>query len=291
VIVIVILLLLIIVGGVGAYFWWQYNQPEASFYRVLENNLKINYVERKYTATYLGSAYDAKLQADAKTDFTKPESPKSSVSLHSDTTASGGETVTHETNYIMPGADTYMAMLHEKPQGSLSSKVATDQWYQMRFNSAGLDSIDYYLDQSPKQRMFNSPQGMLPIGNFTADQRSGLMNYIKAHNVYTMTKSETEQNITTYTVTLNTDALNGLNNEIATTLGVKPIYIASKYLSGASKLTIVVDNKSEQVKQTSYTVPDGDTYQFQGVVDYTYPANVPITVPSDAKSLSGGINL
>ena len=287
------LLVILTIVSVGLFALWysDYSSPQQKFYRALEDSLKVTYVEREYTATYQGPVYNSKLQADTKTDFTELTVPKSSVNYRFSRTTPEDGAATHEVDYVMPGKDTYMAIVRGKIDGSLVSEITANQWYQMKFRATSMDTVDYYLDQLPQRQMFNTTQGLLPMGSFSPDQRLRLMDYIKTHNVYVMTKNKTQQSATSYTVTLNIDALNGLNKEVATMLGIKPIYIASRYLSGTSEFTILVDDRSGRIKQTNYTIPSKDTFRFQGIVDYSYPTSVSIAVPSNAKSLPEGVSL
>jgi hypothetical protein len=286
------LIAILMIAAIGLLISWylNYNSPQEKLYRAFENSLRTTYVERKYSTVYRGFAYDAKLKAEAKSDFSEPALPKSTVKLLSDRT-SDNEKVTYDVDYVMNEKDAYTAMINGKPEGSLATNVVSGQWYRMKFNSATLNNIDYHLDQLPKRQMFNTAQGMLPMGNFSTEQRTRLIDYIKANNIYTVIKSEAKQDVRVYTINLNVATLNGLNKEIATTLNSKPTYNASRYLSGTSSLTITVDNKSERIVQTKYTAPADGNYQFQGMIDYSYPANMSITVPNDVESLSGGINL
>lgn len=290
VVLVLLIILVIISAGLFLYWYLNYNSPQEKLYRAFESSLSTAYVERKYSTTYRGYAYTAEVRADVKSDFTNPVSPKSSADFRSDTT-SGSEKVTYEAEYVFQEKDKYMAKIKGKVEGSLAAKVESGQWYQMRSSTAGVGNANYYLDQTPKRQMFNTSQAVLPMGNFTTDQQSRLMNYIKTHNVYTMIKSEPQQDTTLYTLALSTDALNGLNKEIASMLNVKPVYVASKYLSGASKLTIAVDERSGKITQTKYIVTDGNIDQFQGTVDFSYPSGVSISTPTDVKALSGGVNL
>lgn len=278
-----VLLLVSILGFIG-YQVWQYNQPQARFYRALGNNLSVTDVERKYVAAYQGFTYSNKLQADVKTDFTNPASPKSLASYQ----YTENNTI-YNADYVMPGGEKYLALVHDglpKSAGLVSNK-----WYQMTFNSAGTADVQYSLDKLPIKQLFNTPQNLLPIGNFSASQRSQLMDYIKAHTVYTVTGSQTQQGVTTYTITLKIDALNGLNKEIATMLGAQQVYVASAFFNNPSQLTVMIDDKTGKLKQTSYKVPNGSDFLFQGTVDYSYPTTLSIEAPNGATSLSGGINL
>lgn len=281
--VLITLVVLVVVGVIGfvGYQVWQYNQPQTRFYRALENSLKVNFIERQYVVVDKRFGYNVKLQADAKTDFTKPALPKSSVSYEYN-----GDKTSYKTDYVMPGGKQYMALTH-----SVQADLVADQWYEMTFNTVGTDTINYVIDKGPIKEMFNTEQGLLPTGNFTASQRSNLMTYIRAHKVYTVAKSETNRDATMYTITFDVDALNSMNKEVANILGIKQVYTGSISLSDPSKFIVAVDNKSERLKQTDYTVSNESRSLFQETVSYSYPANLSIITPGKTLKLREGVNI
>jgi len=253
--------------------WWSFNSPEAKFYDALNNSLQVKFVTRKYTTTSTA----LKRVEDVRTDFTTMLQPKSSIDFsYAYKYQKGIESYAGEMIVMPPSV--YEVRMNSATSESVSTSLG--QWKSMD-NSEVNSNNSWYIDGENDAGALNSVQGAVVLGNFTSNQRSQIMTYIRQHNIYTITshvsRRQNGTNVIDYTVDITLGRLNDLNKKVMAIIGGSNILSIAQTIQSAGKFHIIVDMSQKRVIQTTYAV--SGTLPSQNILDIGYPSSMSIQKP------------
>lgn len=276
--------LVLVVGGIIASWYVDYTSPRQTFYRALDNMLQTKYLNREFTSEYRARQLKRYVTISTATDLSEPASPKSSMKL-SDETVKSGKTIDKFTgNIIEIGNQRIIRPTLVSPP---SDDIILNQWSTRTLNLDALE-FSYDLAQVDSSASINNPQGVLAIGYFSDNQRKELIKFIQDNNVYTIesTRNDVVDNEKTYVYTIDIDRekLNKLNEKIAALIGVKRKSVINTDALADSTLELSVQAGSSKFTKLMYaTGKDSDSTSFKKTIEYSYPATLSITTPDKTK--------
>jgi len=284
IVVSIVTLLFLVVGGIIANWYADYISPQQTFYRALDNMLQTKYVAREFIEEYRALQSKRNVALYAETDLSVPNSPKTSMKF-SDETTKDSKTTTKTTGKIIEIGNQRMTQLSSI--FPLREDITLNQWSTRSLN-LDAQEFNYDLAQVDMSASINNAQGVLAIGYFGDNQRKELIKFIQDNNVYTIesTRNDVIDNEKTYVYTIDIDRekLNKLNEKIAALIGVKRKSVINTDALADSTLELSVQVGSSKFTKLMYTTgQDSDSTSFKKTIEYSYPATLSITTPDKTK--------
>ena len=278
---------LLIVAVVFLIWSWYRDAPMRNFMKVLETSLSTPYLSRIYTISSKNP--DTNVSIDSKTDLTDPLHPKSSFSYKYFKSVQQDSSVFQVTivgDVAILGNNLFEGRLTQVPKVLLSpsQNIQLDQWYSMDESSLSV------FDMPGLHLLVNNPHGSLIVGNFNADIRKVLVDYIRDNKIYVITEVSSDhldnRSVTKYSLAVNDEQLLKLNKKVADLIGDKS-YVQSPGSSKTFDMTVWVDDSSNRVVKTSNVFTDAEVKSSETVqVQYAYPDKVIISNHDTAKEFS-----
>lgn len=282
--------LLIAIVAVGGYFYLsaQQNAPEAKLYRALDNNLRLSFVSREVSA----KSENLLVESSAESDFSKEGSPKTEISTrYLQRQDNGDDRLVSDVKYSISSDGSYVFSIQSDPEGAYRD-LKMKQWYSAQFPAVGRKDIQYDIGMREESPLFQSTsQGLVITGKFSDDQRSKLMDYIKANDIYQITGTRAwekdQRQLTGYAVSVNVDKLNQLNGMAVDMLGAKQKFIVKNELDSSQDIVIWLD-KSEKIAEISYTgSKNKSSTDIEKTWTFGYPDTIHMDTHVEAKALPG----
>ena len=232
--------ILILLGGAAAayvYAQQKQSQPQQTaallidtedlFYQAIQNHMSVSYVGQQYELDQTNSATGHLIgHVKGVTDFSDPAKPKSKIVY--DVKNQGPDPVIDVTGEILDLQESnYYARLTKtdtstKNETAAAAGVDMETWYQIPTGDLAYGM--FVFDIGGMRPMINSSEGQVVVGNYSKQVRQDLMKFIKDNNVYTIKDTKTvdtdKEKTTKYTVVIDSQALNKLNEKARTALGL-----------------------------------------------------------------------
>lgn len=277
---IVAVILIVAASAYFLYLWQKQNSPEALFYKALERSLSISYISRSLDVKAGSVSSTIKL----KTDFSRPDSPKSDVLMDLRRVEAGGRITDISTRTIMSGINGYEFSISSANPESTISGLTKNEWYRRSTNLGGV--IDFYINESEPLSMLNMSQGLIVMGNFNNEQRKTLIESIKSNDTYHINSTESDENgrLMKYSIKMDYAKINKLNLEVSKLLNVnQQLRIRAAYVK-YQDLIIWIDKSSNSIVKMAYNGGNSkDNIDTKRTITYEYPASLTITTPTNPK--------
>lgn len=295
--IIILVLVLLVVGGAGAFYWWQSGQPkeatvkqsvaltaeqaEALYFDAIEQHMKTPYIVQKAVQTTGTGDDKLTINLEATSDFSDLKNPKTKLEYTTKDEKSSENSVALGREQIAIGPTLYAKV--GKDATLNSPAYEKDKWYHVQEdNSLGR----LLLDSFTIAEGVNTPLGQVLVGDFSEQDRTQLMTFIKDNNIYSLSnhKSETLNGgqAVRFTVKLNVKKSDDLNAKAAQILGIKNV------LAGRAEGSPVIETfdawigkDDKKFKKVHFTVQESGKELGSSTFSFEYPTTSPnITKPA-----------
>jgi len=283
----VIVVVALLVVSLVAFLSWESTASERRFYGALDNLMQTRYLSRQYTEMKKNPAINA--SSTVVTDASDPANPKSDVTY---TTAQSTDYPTpksSEGEYRVFDNKQYFGSFSKASSNALPEGMQLNQWYRFPAKNIGVSKVEYNLDDLESLLMLNSVQGIVLFGNFNEADRTQLVDFAKANAVYSIlgntTQNDNGKQLTGYTIQLNADALNKLNQKAADLTGISQVHQLSTAQAKEGTLEFWIDNSTGKFTKMTYIEKEDSSITFEKSVSFGYPPKPSLAIPTDSKEL------
>jgi hypothetical protein len=317
VVAIVVGILLLVGGAAAAYVYAQQKQPEqapvvaakpvdtkALFYDAIESHMSVSYIGQQFDLEQTSSATGHLVgHVKGMTDFSNPAKPKSKI-VYS-VKDQGPDPVIDVTGEILDLQESnYYARLTKTDTSAKNETVTAvgvdmDTWYQIPAEDSAYGL--FVFDIGGMRPTINSSEGQVIVGNYPENVRQDLMKFIKDNKVYTIKNTKTVDNdkekMTHYTVVIDSQSLNKLNEKARTAIGLTGTEKKdfTEYGGEGVKYEFVVDTNNKRLaKVHSERLSEDKKSTDKVTITLSYPKDIieELKKPATIKSLpaSPGVN-
>ena len=265
------------------YLLLQQNTPQERFYGALDKQMQVSYIKRDIEL----KKKDGSMTIAIATDTSDPKQTKSDIR----TTASSKGKAVLDMQTIVLNNERYMFSIQSTVQQASLGDLEKNQWYSAPFHAADSKEVGYWIDETKSPLVLNSIQGLVPTGNFTSDQRSQLLDYIRLNDVYHIsdiqTRSDKNTKLTGYTIRLDIDKLNELNAQIVKLLGLSPTLVIQKPYPEYQETIFWVNETTGMLAELTYNSGKSkDGIDVRQTTAFTYPDKLSISSPARVEEVS-----
>ncbi|MDB5183927.1 MAG: hypothetical protein JWO07_608 [Candidatus Saccharibacteria bacterium] len=282
-IVLLVFVAVVVLGVAGFAGWtWLQGAPERQFYQALDNSMQSSYVKREFSFQPRNKDTKISVIATAESDLSDLKQPKSHVTYNAydpslvDTTAQNsyrrGEVTAVEQHQ-------YAGKLVATPSWDSFPRLKFNQWYNYSDPTA-LSALAF--DREDLLPLFNTVNGLIPLGNFSSDQRQQIIDFSRNNAIYTLKSSKADtvnnQKVTDFTVSVSDAQLTSLNKKIDSLVTLKNV--TNRMVPDNNKVDFWVDDSNRIVKSAWQVTKSKESWTVELTTTYTQKPN--ISEPSDA---------
>lgn len=250
-----VLTAIIVVVAIAVFLFIRYADSGSAFDKALSNALETQNFTQYNTA---GASH-----LTIKYDVADPRNPR----VETEGKLVQGDTTTAFNGYGT-FKDSYVKFTTFTTGGESVPQAALDKWFQVRKN--GFDASGGYFSALFQNDPHSAFFGDLIFGNFSKNDRSKLMAYIRDHKVYTVDETKAQHGtyegnpVIIYDMTENKDALTSFNKMAGQMVGLSGSQLnqdmenlhfpgaAKVYISEKTKRFVHIDVSSSSVDYTDY---------------------------------------